>query len=191
MPKAERRARTFGSKRLVVDASVLRAAGAAESVHPVGARCRDMLMVIRKADHRIVVTDEISEEWNRHASTFARAWRVAMHARGKTIKVRPTDCADVLTILRNSKNFSAPQTAIVEKDMHLVAAARSADKTILSLDERTRVLLRALTDETRALDGLLWAHPANEFDALRGWLAEGHKAAPRWRLNSASARRKG
>lgn len=73
----------------------------------------------------------------------------------------------------------------------LVAAARSADKTILSLDERTRVLLRALTDETRALNGLLWAHPANEFDALRGWLAEGHKAAPRWRLNSASARRKG
>ena len=150
-----------------------------------------MLMVIRKADHRIVVTDEISEEWNRHASGFARSWRVSMETRGKTIKVRPTDCADVLTILRNSKNFSAPQTAIVEKDMHLVAAARSADKTILSLDERTRVLLRALTDETRALDGLLWAHPANEFDALRGWLAEGHKAAPRWRLNSASARRKG
>ena len=125
MPKAERRARTSGSKRLVVDASVLRAAGAAESVHPVGARCRDMLMVIRKADHRIVVTDEISEEWNRHASGFARSWRVSMETRGKTIKVRPTDCADVLTILRNSKNFSAPQTAIVEKDIHLVAAALS------------------------------------------------------------------
>ena len=114
-----------------------------------------------------------------------------MHARRKTVTVQPTDCADVITILRNSRNFSASQTAVVEKDMHLVAAARSADKTILSLDERTRVLLRALAAETRALDGLLWAHPADEFDALRGWLAGGHKAAPRWRLNPASAGRRG
>ena len=191
MPKAERQPRTLRPKRLVVDASVLRAAGSAESVHPVGARCRDTLIVIRDGPHHIAITDEIVEEWNRHASGFARAWRVAMHARRKTIKVPPTDCADVITILRNSKNFSAPQTAVVEKDMHLVAAARSADKTILSLDERTRVLLRALVAETRALDGVLWANPADEFDLLRGWLAEGGKAALQWRLNPASADPKG
>ena len=148
-------------------------------------------MVIRKGDHYIAITDEIIAEWDRHISGFARTWRVAMETRGKTIKVEPADCEEMITTLRNSKNFSAPQTAIVEKDMHLVAAARSADKTILSLDERTRVLLRALVAETRALDGVLWANPADEFDLLRGWLAEGGKAALQWRLNPASADPKG
>lgn len=191
MPKAEKQSKGVARKRLVVDASVLRAASREGSTHPIGSRCRDILETILGAGHESVITDEIVEEWNRHNSRSAIRWRSRMNARRRFKKVKPANCSDVLTTLHQSSKFSEPEVAAVEKDIHLVAAARSVDRSvshanraILSLDEVMRNLLRKLTTETRALDRLQWANPAYEFEPLQAWLADGRPAAPQWRLTA-------
>ena len=112
-----------------------------------------------------------------------------MNARRRMIKVTPEDCADVLTALHQFGHFSERDVAAVEKDMHLVAAARFSDRSVpptnravLSTDEAVRVLLRRLAPEARALDRLQWANPTQEFEPLRAWLADGEPASPLWRL---------
>jgi hypothetical protein len=144
VPRAEKRTRGSTSKRLVVDASILHAAGQEGSTHPNGSKCRDALILIREGGHAAAITDDIIEEWNRHSSRFARTWRIAMNARHKTLRVRPADCSDVLAALHQSRQLSQLEVAAAEKDMHLVAAARAADRAILSLDELTRSILRKI-----------------------------------------------
>jgi hypothetical protein len=189
VPRAEKRTKSSPSKRLIVDASVLRAASPDDSTHPTGSKCRDILETILRSGHEAAVTDEMVEEWNRHNSKSARRWRSRMSARRKMIKVKPTDCSDVMTALRQSHQFSEAEVAAVEKDMHLVAAARAFDRSlalanraILSMDEIVRNLLRKLAAETRAIDRLHWANPATEYEPLRAWLVNGKPAAPEWRL---------
>jgi hypothetical protein len=108
------------------------------------------------------------------------------------VKMRPADCEDVLTTLRQSRQISESEVAAVEKDMHLIAAARSAERSfpaanraILSLDEVVRHILRKLTAETHALDRLHWTNPSNEFESLNAWLVEGRQPAASWRLTAA------
>jgi predicted nucleic acid-binding protein len=189
VPATERRLKASASQRLVIDASVLHAASADGSSHPIGSRCRDTLILIREGRHAVAVTDEIIEEWNLHSSKFARAWRIAMNARRKTVPVRSSDCTDVLTVVRRSKQLSEQEVNAVEKDMHLVAAARSASRSILSLDEITRAILRKLGSETRALDDFMWANPVSEFDLLRAWLNDKEPASPLFILAAASVAR--
>ena len=187
MPRAEQRIKPSAAKRLVVDASELRAASPEESTHPIGSRCRDMLEVILQEGHGAAVTDDIMDEWNRHDSRSARRWRLRMSARRRIVKVIPADCTDVVTALRVTRLLSEPEIAAAENDMHLVAAARSADHSVLSLDEITRAILRKLTAGTRVIDRLLWANPANEYQALHGWLTGGEPAAPQWLLSAQTA----
>jgi hypothetical protein len=68
----------IATSSLVVDASVARAAGSLESKHPTGILCRDFLMGVRSVCHRIVWTEAIKVEWDKHDSVFARQWRVSM-----------------------------------------------------------------------------------------------------------------
>ena len=49
---------------LVIDASVARAAGGAEATAQVSRECRDFLSTVLTVCHQIVMTPEISEEWN-------------------------------------------------------------------------------------------------------------------------------
>src|SRR6059058_625173 len=72
-----------GSKRLVIDASIARAAGGTNATFPTSKHCRDLLLAVREICHHVVMTAEIREEWNRHQSVFARRWRVSMEARRK------------------------------------------------------------------------------------------------------------
>lgn len=192
MPKAEAWTRRSRLKRLVVDASVLRAASPEDSVHPTGSKCRDTLETILREGHEAAVTDDMVAEWNRHNSRSARRWRSRMSARRKMIRVKPADCKDVHNTLRQSRQMSESEVAAVEKDMHLIAAARSevpsfpvANRAILSLDEVMRHILRKLTTETHVLDSLHWANPSNESDSLRAWLVEGKRPAPEWSLTTA------
>src|SRR6266568_2952163 len=71
------------SRRLVIDASVARAAGGEGTTHPTSKHCRDLLQAVLTICHRVVLTPDITQEWNTHQSRFARLWRVSMVARKK------------------------------------------------------------------------------------------------------------
>ena len=77
----------IASRRLVIDASVARAAGDT-SMHPTSRSCRDFLLAILEICHRFVMTQSIKEEWDKHQSGFARKWRVSMVARKKLVVVQ-------------------------------------------------------------------------------------------------------
>src|SRR5215471_15279536 len=75
------------SKRLVIDASVARAAGGEDADSPTAKYCRDFLKAVLSICHHVVMTPEISEEWKQHQSRFTSQWRVSMEARKKVERI--------------------------------------------------------------------------------------------------------
>jgi hypothetical protein len=86
------------SRRLVIDASVARSATLSDN--PTSTACREFLQAILAVCHRIVLSAEISREWERHAlqtqavaelrrTRFLANWMVAMSRRkgGKILRV--------------------------------------------------------------------------------------------------------
>src|SRR5437660_6190664 len=96
------------SRRLVVDASVARAAGGEGATHPLSRQCRDCLLAMLHICHRIVMTAEIGAEWKRHRSRFAMTWLTSMEARRKVW--RPAAPADttLLEKLRQAMDVNTP-----------------------------------------------------------------------------------
>ena len=43
--------------------------------------CREFLRVMRETIHRVVSTEAIRAEWDKHQSKFTKTWLVSMHAR--------------------------------------------------------------------------------------------------------------
>jgi len=68
-------------KRIVVNASVARAAGGENATASVSINCTEFLEAFRdQTSHHIVMTLELSEEWDEHQSNFAAAWLANMIA---------------------------------------------------------------------------------------------------------------
>ena len=96
MPVARPSRRAATSKVLVVDASVMRAAGGEGATDPaVFAHARDALEAILTICHKICVSPELREEWKRHRSRFAQLWWRQMYARRKVIDCVPPSCAGI------------------------------------------------------------------------------------------------
>ncbi len=143
------------SRLVVVDASVVRAAG--ETEHPVSSACRDSLEAIRKICHRAVVTSPIREEWRRHMSKFSRKWYRAMAARRKL----PTNINPSALKLRWDA-YSDSARAAIEKDAGLLEAALEADKVIITLDVSLREALRERRDGAALEQSIRWIHPVTD-----------------------------
>ncbi len=169
--------RRSARRSITIDASIARASGHTD--HPTSQRCRDCLDTIRDHGHRMVMTDQLREEWDRHQSAFALRWRASMQSRGRVIAIKAALDDDLRDRIEQTAASLAQQVAIA-KDVHLVAAARATDRTILSLDEVMRRLLRRASGQVRELRLLVWANPDREADGVVAWLRAGAKPdAPR------------
>jgi hypothetical protein len=160
------------SKLLVIDASVARSAGDAKATDPISIACRDCLETIRKVCHRMVITTEISVEWNNHQSSFARGWRRWMISKRKvvhlTVNLEPElydAIGDLITV--------GKQQADILKDALLVEAAVSADKIILSLDNSARTLFVAVAPKVGKIQEIAWVNPTKVEENCLVWLQEG------------------
>jgi predicted nucleic acid-binding protein len=164
--------KSANSKRLVIDASIAGAAGRTD--HPVSKACRAFMEGVLNICHRVVVTTEISEEWNTHQSNFSLLWRSSMVARKKVAwcKVAHND------VLRTTiQNFGLPEKDCVAalKDAHLIEAALETDLTVVSLDETARALLRRIARSVRSLKHVLWVNPTRDEEHTIEWLEGGAK----------------
>ena len=110
-----------------------------------------------------------------------------MYARGKVVSVPIGACSDVRTALKKSQDLSAKEVAAAEKDLHLVAAARSADRTIISLDNIALAVFRKLTPVTGAIADIFWINPVSDVAHLRLWLEANGPPDPHWRIGPAVA----
>jgi hypothetical protein len=180
------------SKLLVVDASVMRAAGGEAAIDPVPAHARDALKAILTICHRVCLNSDLSEEWKRHQSGFARLWLTQMYARRKVVPCEPPSCKHLVDDIRSFHLTTESEIAAVEKDIHLIAAAlTSSHPTILSWDNRVAAVIRKVCADTRtvtskAVASVLWINPIADHDSLRAWLSETGPAQPHWPLGGAS-----
>jgi hypothetical protein len=183
--RSVRKART--SKLLVVDTSVMRAAGAEGATDPAPANARDALKAILSICHRVCDSTDLREERKRHQSKFAKLWFTQMHARRKVVVCEPHPCNDILADIRSFHSTTQSDIAAVEKDIHLIAAALATDRTVLSGDNRVAVAIRKVCTDTRTVTSkaaadVLWINPITDRDALHAWLSEMGPAQQHWRL---------
>jgi len=161
------------SAALVIDASIARAAGLTE--HPVSSACRSFLQEVLNICHRVVMTPEISQEWNKHRSNFAFRWRASMTARKKVVRPGPIEDAGLRQTVRSLQLPDNVREAIL-KDIHLVEAAFATERTIASLDETVRGYLRQISGPVRSLKPLVWVNPTNDDEHATDWLRQGANA---------------
>lgn len=143
------------SRLVVVDASVVRAAG--ETEHPVSSACRNCLEAIRAICHRVALTEPIREEWGRHMSRFSRKWRRSMAARQKPITV-----VDPNQLELSWETYSDAARAAIEKDRGLIEAALATDRVIITLDDSLRRALAERRDGEALLRDVQWIHPVTD-----------------------------
>ncbi len=180
-----RKAKT--SKLLVVDASILHAAGGEQATHPTPTRARDTLMAILQICHRVCETPELRDERRRHQSRYARLWFTKMLGKKKIVWLESHDCSAMMAEVTSYPMIGEPEKQAIAKDIHLIAAARAADKIVLSLDDRVAAYLRricqnvATTTNTVAGD-ILWMNPVEDHAAAQDWLSEAIPARLNWRL---------
>ena len=147
------------SKRLVVNASVARAAGGEGATASVSISCTEFLETLRdECSHRVVMTPELSEEWEENQSKFAATWLRSMIARKRFDYVDPP----VNQALRDEIEGTATRETEIEvmrKDFHLLEAARATDQAIISLDETVRGLFARATQHVGEIRDIVWVNP--------------------------------
>lgn len=191
MPAARTARKARISKLLVVDASVMAAAGGEETTHPTGTNARDTLKAILTICHRVCLSPDLSEEWKAHQSRFAKRWLTQMYAARKVVRCDPPDRGDLLAEIRSFRSITPSDIAAVEKDIHLIATALLADRAVLSWDNRVAVAIRKVcadkaTMTSRTIGDMLWIDPITDNAALHGWLSETGPAEPSWQLGVAA-----
>lgn len=155
---------------VVVDASVARAAG--ETIHPTSKSCRDFMIEFRNTKNKIVMSNKIFEEWKKHQSRFALQWRANLIASKRWIKVDDVE----IEAIRECLELKAPSQKAkneILKDLHLVEAAIQTDKLIVSCDNKMRVLLSKLTNDSKELNDIVWVNPVNDNENAVEWVKQG------------------
>lgn len=160
-------------KRLVVNASVARAAGGEGATASVSINCTTFLETFRnQSAHHIVMTPELSEEWNEHQSNFTAAWLTSMITRRRFDYVEPP----VNQALRDKIEKTAPnenEIPAMRKDFHLLEAARETDRTIISLDKTARRRFARAALSIDEIKSVVWVNPVFTEEEPLAWLQNG------------------
>ncbi|MEG3835052.1 MULTISPECIES: hypothetical protein [unclassified Microcoleus] len=160
------------SKRLVIDASVARATGREDATYPTSVYCRKFLQAVLDLSHRIVMTPDIRDEWNKHQSKFARKWRSQMVAKNKLcffdIEVDNDLWCQVEAIAESDK-----EREVMVKDLRLVEAAIATDRTVISLDNKVRQCFAKVAVDVDPLKDIIWVNPAQIAEKPLDWLQNG------------------
>ena len=173
------------TKRLVIDADITGACGSKALPDPRAKHCRDFLNAVLSLKHRVVITEKISDEWKRHASPFARRWRVSMDARRKIDRIiDPPENENLCTKIVNTTRRKK-QRENVEKDLHLLQAALATDQTVISLDETVRGLFKRASQQVGEIRNIIWVNPDKTTEEHPiPWLQNGAPPEPHRRLSA-------
>ena len=174
--------RVRDSKRLIVDADVAGACGSKTPPGPTAKHCRDFLNTILSLSYRVVMTEKIRDEWRRHASPFARRWRVSMDARRKVDRIVDLpENEELCTKIVNTAG-SERQRENIEKDFHLLQAALATDQTIISLDETIFRLFKRASQQVGEIRNVIWVNPDKTAEEPIAWLQNGAQPEAHRRL---------
>jgi len=158
--------------RLVIDACVAQSAGDEKPTAAEACNCRDMLLEVYKNKHKMVLTDFIIDEWNRHQSRWSFTWRTEMYKSSFFEYVR--DCADGplwQKIVLDMKNpFEVEQR---HKDFGYIEAALVTDRTLISSDRKSRNAYSTIARTVTELRDIVYVNPCEPNDSPIGWIRNG------------------
>lgn len=161
---------------------IARAAGGPEATFPTSKHCRDFLQDVLSICHRIVMPNEINEEWRRHQSAFARRWLTSMYARRKVDWEKTIEANSRLRGRIEAQATGEATRRAMLKDCHLLEAAIATDQTIASLDDRVRQLFSDAAESVGEIRVVIWANPSNPEERCASWLDTGAEPEPQRRL---------
>jgi len=169
------------SKRLVIDASVARSAGDEGATYPTSVYCRNFLKAVLDICHKVVMTPDIRDEWNKHESHFARTWRRQMVARRKLEFLDIPDNEELenkIYIIIETVTGSDKQQIEMIKDLRLIEAAIATDKIVISCDDNTaRKFFSRAALQVDELKDIVWVNPTKvEEEKPIEWLEKGAEA---------------
>ena len=151
--------RSKSFRRLVVNASVARAAGGKGATTSVSVNCTEFLETFRdECPHHIVMTDELSQEWDKHQSNFAATWLRSMIARKRFTYVRPPQNRALYDKIEATATRERDLEAL-QKDFHLLQAALATDQTVISLDETIRQFFKQAARRVSEIRNITWVNP--------------------------------
>jgi hypothetical protein len=158
------------SQRLVIDTSVTSAAGSEASEDPTASSCRDFLKAVLKICHKFVLTPEMHVEWREHRSSFASTWLTSMDARKKVIRIAAADVERLGTRIAQFSDGEEREAMI--KDLPLLLAANATDSRVVSLDEKVRALLTAVSVHIGQIRNIVWVNPSKPNEGVPTWLED-------------------
>jgi hypothetical protein len=165
-------AKKIASKRLVIDASIARAAGGREN--PTSQRCTSFLTIVRDEGHRMVMTPDIYKEWQKHEARFAYRWRTSMVAQKQMAHFRTEAVFDQYLRDRIDQTPTTDKDRReMLKDVHLLEAAIATDRIVTSLNERDRNRFASICDDVPQIRDVVWANPDKPEEQCIGWLKSG------------------
>ena len=167
---------TQRSKCLVIDTDIASSAGGENAQALRSKQCRDVLMAVRDASHKVVVTELISEEWRKHQSNFTRTWLRSMYAKRKICQVDVPMNDELRYKVEQSVVEDKKRDAML-KDVHLIEAALETDKTIISMDETVRLYFCDVLQKITALKHIVWVNPSKDDELCIVWLQDGAEGA--------------
>lgn len=155
--------------RLVVDTSIIRAAGD----RPEN-RSRAALAAILESAHSVVRSQELAEEWRRHLrSAYSMGWLVEMAQRRRIDDVGDVHDPALRTRLEASLGNQAHNWPMMLKDAHQVEAALVTGMRVLSLDDKVRKHFQTACRAVTGLARILWANPHGPDEGVPAWIASG------------------
>jgi len=161
-------------KRLVIDASVAQSCGGPDSVHPTAARCRDFLLAVLQVCHRVVMPKALRDQWRDHRSWYSSTWLTSMFAR-KKVQLECEDPPNSLEAPLRGAGLNDEQLTHALGDRHLVEAALSSDRIVVSRDNNARAAFRQAAGSVAEIRNITWVNPEEESDP-RKWLEAGGPA---------------
>ena len=160
------------SRRLVIDASVVQAAGPEGATSPTSKNCRDFLKAVLTICHQVVMTPDIGEEWKKHLSGFSRKWRVSMEAKKKVHRPGSVVDDELRARISNAASSDKERDAL-SKDTLLIEAALATDCAIAALDDTALRAFRKAANSVREIRRIVWVNPGKTDERPIAWLEEG------------------
>lgn len=166
--------RTSDVKRIVVNASVARAAGGEDATSSVSINCTEFFETFKdNTSFHVVMTLELSEEWDEHQSNFAATWIANMIATKRFHYIKLPNNSLLYEKIEATATQERDINAML-KDFHLLGAALATDMIVISLDETIRTLFAKASHQVGEIRDIIWVNPERTTEEKPiTWLKDG------------------
>lgn len=166
-------------RNIVVDADIAKSAGNSNDLRSIISR--EFLEALRTSGHRIVMSTEIEEEWNRRFSAFSIDWLSTMTENNQ---VHPLGNVIDESLRKRIRSYSPDIYIykIMQKDIRHLEAALRSDKRVSSMDKRARFHFCNVCKRVEEIQDVMWVNPVTENDGCLDWLRRGAPIEPERQL---------